>query len=82
FDVVLEKHVMPELDEGDWVLWRSMGAYTSAAGSRFNGFPKAKCWYYRTSLPDLEQEDAEEEEDFVRTSTAASSNSVCSDEGA
>eukprot|EP00442_Polarella_glacialis_P059133 CAMPEP_0115152972 /NCGR_PEP_ID=MMETSP0227-20121206/66459_1 /TAXON_ID=89957 /ORGANISM="Polarella glacialis, Strain CCMP 1383" /LENGTH=480 /DNA_ID=CAMNT_0002563643 /DNA_START=166 /DNA_END=1604 /DNA_ORIENTATION=+ len=69
FDVVLEKHVMPELDEGDWVLWRSMGAYTSAAGSRFNGFPKAKCWYYRTSLPDLEQEDAEEEEDFVRTST-------------
>mmetsp|Transcript_82786 Transcript_82786/g.146238 ORF Transcript_82786/g.146238 Transcript_82786/m.146238 type:complete len:467 (-) Transcript_82786:38-1438(-) len=47
FDVVLEKHVMPELEEGDWVLWRNMGAYTVAAGSGFNGFPKALAWYYR-----------------------------------
>jgi len=49
FDVVLEKHVLPELDEGDWVLWRNMGAYTVAAGSGFNGFPKAKPWYYRVA---------------------------------
>ncbi|CAJ1340932.1 unnamed protein product [Effrenium voratum] len=31
FDVVLEKHTMPELEEGEWILWRNMGAYTSAA---------------------------------------------------
>ena len=28
--MVLEKHEMPELEEGEWVLWRNMGAYTSA----------------------------------------------------
>ncbi|CAE7381500.1 ODC1 [Symbiodinium sp. CCMP2592] len=47
FDVVLEKHRMPELEEGDWILWRNMGAYTSAAGCNFNGFPLALSWYYR-----------------------------------
>jgi len=53
FDVILEKYLMPELDEGDWLLWRNMGAYTSAAGSKFNGFPKAKNWYYRVASEDL-----------------------------
>jgi hypothetical protein len=48
FDVILEKYTMPELDEDDWLLWRNMGAYTSAAGSTFNGFEKAVPWYYRT----------------------------------
>lgn len=30
FDVILEKHMMPEVEEGEWILWRNMGAYTSA----------------------------------------------------
>lgn len=47
FDVVLEKHSMPELEEGAWILWRNMGAYTSAAGCKFNGFALPKPWYYR-----------------------------------
>lgn len=47
FDKIFENYTMPELFEGDWVLWRNMGAYTSAAGSTFNGFPMARKWYYR-----------------------------------
>lgn len=47
FDVILGDHRMVELQEGDWLLWRNMGAYTSAAGSDFNGFPKAIVWPYR-----------------------------------
>lgn len=47
FDMILADHKMPELFEGDWIIWRNMGAYTSAAGSKFNGFPQAICWHYR-----------------------------------
>lgn len=47
FDVILQDHLMAELDEGSWLLWRNMGAYTSAAGSEFNGFPKAIVWPFR-----------------------------------
>jgi len=46
FDVVMKDHSMPEVNEGAWLLWRNMGAYTSAAGSKFNGFPGPKVWYY------------------------------------
>eukprot|EP00397_Hematodinium_sp_SG-2012_P020560 GEMP01021187.1.p1 GENE.GEMP01021187.1~~GEMP01021187.1.p1 ORF type:complete len:561 (+),score=62.83 GEMP01021187.1:244-1683(+) len=41
---------LPELHEGEWLLWTNMGAYTSAAGSTFNGFPKPINWYYE-SIP-------------------------------
>jgi len=46
FDMIIKEINFPELQEGDWLLWRDMGAYTSAAGSRFNGFPLARTWYY------------------------------------
>lgn len=46
FDVVLKDHTMPELQEGDWLLWRNMGAYASASGSKASGFPQPKVWYY------------------------------------
>lgn len=46
FDVIMSNYSMSELNEGDWLLWRNMGAYTSAAGSSFNGFPLATPWYY------------------------------------
>lgn len=37
-DRVIEHCLLPELDVGDWVIWKDMGAYTVAAGSAFNGF--------------------------------------------
>lgn len=46
FDMILKEAYFPELQEGDWLMWRDMGAYTSAAGSKFNGFPSARTWYY------------------------------------
>ncbi|CAE8724572.1 unnamed protein product [Polarella glacialis] len=67
FDVILEKYLMPELDEGDWLLWRNMGAYTSAAGSKFNGFPKAKNWYYRLASAELPEDQSTTASDEERS---------------
>jgi ornithine decarboxylase len=41
-DVVYENIALPELHIGDILLFDSMGAYTTASASTFNGFPKAK----------------------------------------
>jgi ornithine decarboxylase len=52
FDRVLENSdALPELDEGDLILWPHMGAYTSAAATNFNGFPSPK-YNYVFSLED------------------------------
>jgi len=40
FDVVLPKVNLPRMNIGDWLCFENMGAYTVAAGSTFNGFPK------------------------------------------
>ncbi len=45
FDMILQDYSMPELEEGEWLLWRCMGAYTTCAGSTFNGFQKPITWY-------------------------------------
>jgi ornithine decarboxylase len=37
-DTLLRGCMLPELQIGDWLQWPSMGAYTLAAGSAFNGF--------------------------------------------
>jgi len=50
FDVIIKEHSLPELDEGDHIIWRDMGAYTSAAASKFNGFSKPRVFYYWTTL--------------------------------
>lgn len=50
FDVIIKEHEMPELEEGDFIAWRDMGAYTSAAASKFNGFPGAQFWYYWSTM--------------------------------
>jgi ornithine decarboxylase len=42
FDVVYEKVPLPELEIGDLLLFDSMGAYTTASASTFNGIPTAK----------------------------------------
>jgi len=44
-DCIKENWMFPELDQGDWVLFQDMGAYTMAAASTFNGMPKPKCYY-------------------------------------
>jgi len=43
----IEKHaMMPRLSVGDWLYYAQMGAYTLAAASTFNGFAKARTYYY------------------------------------
>jgi ornithine decarboxylase len=41
-DVLYENIALPNLQIGDVLLFDSMGAYTTASASNFNGFPKAK----------------------------------------
>ncbi len=42
FDVIYDNISLPQLEIGDVLIFYSMGAYTSASASNFNGFPKAK----------------------------------------
>lgn len=42
FDVLYENIALPQLEIGDVILFDSMGAYTTASATTFNGFPKAK----------------------------------------
>lgn len=41
-DVLYENISLPLLEIGDLLMFESMGAYTTASASNFNGFPKAK----------------------------------------
>ncbi len=39
-DVIYKEALVPsDIQEDDWIVWGDMGAYTSAATTRFNGFP-------------------------------------------
>ena len=44
-DCIAKNIALPRLSVGDWVLFPSMGAYTSAAASRFNGFAPSEPLY-------------------------------------
>lgn len=44
-DRVEELTYLRELQEGDWIHYSTMGAYTTAAASTFNGFCKPKTYY-------------------------------------
>lgn len=44
-DCIREEIELPELDAGDWVIFKDMGAYTMSAASTFNGMPKPRCYY-------------------------------------
>lgn len=48
FDVVSEKLSLPKLQVGDRLLFKDMGAYTSAASTSFNGFVPAATFTYRS----------------------------------
>lgn len=45
-DLVMAKCRLPRLQDGDWMRFDNMGAYTVAAGSEFNGFPRPQCFYF------------------------------------
>ncbi|KAF4661950.1 Mitochondrial 2-oxoadipate and 2-oxoglutarate transporter [Perkinsus chesapeaki] len=50
FDMIMKDVThLPELEIGDHLLWRNMGAYTTAAATNFNGFDTPVYWYYRSS---------------------------------
>nr|XP_039257541.1 ornithine decarboxylase-like [Styela clava] len=51
-DRIIENCNLPELDIGDWIIWKDMGAYTVAAGSAFNGF-KTSTIYFMISKDSL-----------------------------
>ena len=40
-DVIAENLMLPELEVGDLIVGRAMGAYTWASASEFNFFPRA-----------------------------------------
>jgi len=44
-DVICKDIELPELDVGDWLYFKNMGAYTKAAASSFNGFYPPKSYY-------------------------------------
>lgn len=44
-DCIVKECLMPELNAGDWVIFRDMGAYTMSAASTFNGMPKPKMYH-------------------------------------
>jgi ornithine decarboxylase len=43
-DCLGKEFIMPELDEGDWLRFDNMGAYTTVTASEFNGFPKPELY--------------------------------------
>jgi len=45
-DCIIQNVVLPEMNIGEWIVFREMGAYTMAAGSTFNGFKMPATKYY------------------------------------
>ena len=50
FDCVFRRILLPELNEGDWLLFEDMGAYTVAATSYFNGFAPPQKYYVQNNV--------------------------------
>eukprot|EP00929_Paragymnodinium_shiwhaense_P006541 TRINITY_DN11015_c0_g1_i1.p1 TRINITY_DN11015_c0_g1~~TRINITY_DN11015_c0_g1_i1.p1 ORF type:complete len:809 (+),score=210.29 TRINITY_DN11015_c0_g1_i1:219-2645(+) len=50
FDMISDKLCLPRLQVGDQLLFRNMGAYTSAASTTFNGFAPAQAFVYESSV--------------------------------
>lgn len=47
-DCLTKKMMLPSMEIGDWMTFPNMGAYTMAAASTFNGFPKSLIAYIDT----------------------------------
>lgn len=41
-DVIVKDYLLPELDMGDWIIFKNMGAYSVAGACDFNGFRVSK----------------------------------------
>jgi len=52
-DKVHEGASLPELEIGDWLVFRDMGAYTCSAASNFNGFNKPSFHYMVSTTTEL-----------------------------
>ncbi|KAL6438466.1 hypothetical protein ACFW04_004515 [Cataglyphis niger] len=39
YDLIVKEVMLPELQIGDWLIWKDMGAYSIAVATTFNGFP-------------------------------------------
>ena len=44
-DCIRQTCLLPQLDSGDWLVFKDMGAYTMCAASNFNGMPKPRSFY-------------------------------------
>jgi len=49
-DCLSKESSLPQLDIGDWLYWKDMGAYTICAASQFNGFKKSEVLFTNTFL--------------------------------
>ena len=47
-DCLSKEAKLPILNDGDWIYWENMGAYTICAASRFNGFKQSEVIYTNT----------------------------------
>jgi ornithine decarboxylase len=45
-DCIAKDIYMPELEVGEWLYFKAMGAYTTAAASPFNGFKSHQTTFY------------------------------------
>ena len=52
-DVIARATQMEELEVGDWLWFPSMGAYTRATASEFNGFPKPEVFVCDSEMPNV-----------------------------
>lgn len=50
-DVVMTSTRLPEMQVGDWIMFRNMGAYTRCAASRFNGQGDHDVHYVWSGMP-------------------------------
>lgn len=55
-DKINDTCLLPELNIGDWLLYKDMGAYTISGHSSFNGFAKPIAHYYCTDKESVELE--------------------------
>jgi len=49
-DCIMKDVQLPLMDIGQWILFPSMGAYTCAAGSDFNGFQRPSKIYFDSNF--------------------------------
>ena len=49
-DCLARETRLPLLEDGDWLFWENMGAYSICAASQFNGFKQSDIIYTNTCI--------------------------------